>query len=203
MKFQRPWVVVAYGDIRGFGAWTASPSTSPEIKDPFVVAFHATLARYVKQRDKRIHVQFEGDGFMLIRELTPAERKNGAYAQFVRSVQTITRDVLRDLAGVEGDGLAGFRVRFTDGYSYKFMMPDPNDPTCQREVPVYMEYALNAASHLKNVNPGVLCLVFKSFAKALGKYRDEFGVRPLGKPSCYPPSVDRQHVKTLHVLEKF
>jgi len=199
---ERKWVVVACGDIRGFGAWTYRAVNSPEVKEPFISRFYRTMESYVR-RHTDYHFKYLGDGFMTLREFTVEERRNGAIAKFIGTLLRITNGVRQDIAECDYPSPDGFRIRFMDGHAYKLMVLDPNDPARKRTIPEYVEYPLNTAQRLLEVNPDEICLATEGIVKRLRRHRSVFRVRPLGKPSCYPKGVNREDVDGLWVLESF
>jgi len=195
----RRWVIVAFGDIRGFGSWTYRGSNSREILDPFINRFYRTMKEYVR-RYKGYRFKYLGDGFMVLREFTAEERTNGAVFEFVKSLIEITRKAREDVEKCAWPRPDGFRIRIVEGHACKIMVLDPNDPKRRRRIPEYVEYPINTAQRLLEVNPETLCLATEGVITALGKYRSSFRVQPLKKPSCYPRGVNREDIDGLHVI---
>jgi len=194
---ERKWVVVAFGDIRGFGLWTSRAANSPEVKEPFINDFYKTLEDYVC-RHKDIHFKYMGDGFLVLQELGGRDSE-GVY-KFLKKVRSITKRVLLDIKRCPYPNPAGFRIRIASGDVYKRMVIDPNDPERKRKIPEYVEYATNKAAHLLMVNPELTCLITESVIKALGKYRSFFRLRKLAHPSSYPESVNKIDIDGLRIL---
>lgn len=196
---ERKWAVVAFGDIRGFGAWTSRAASSREVKDPFLLEFYAQMDAYVlKHRD--VHFKRTGDGFMALREF--AHGKNGkAIAEFILTLRCLTRKCRRALGECRYPRPDGFRVRIMCGDVYKIMVIDSNDPQRKRMVPEYVEYPTNGASHLLQVNPEIVALATEGVVAEMGDAGKVFRVRKLIAPSCYPTSVNKADVDGLHILK--
>jgi len=194
---QRTWNITAFGDIRGFGSWTSRAAVSREIKDPFIERFYALMDEYVlKYRD--VHFKREGDGFMASKKFEfGKDQKN--ICDFIITLKDLTLSMLKEIKNCpeEFDGIV---LRIFDGYVYEIMCVDANDPERKRRVPEYVEYSTNGASHLKEVNPEILCLATKGTVRALGKYGSVFRVRNLEQPSCYPSSLNKVDVEGLKIL---
>jgi hypothetical protein len=197
---ERQWIITSYLDIRGFGSWTANPEASREFKDPFISRFYQTMEDYVRE-NTAVHGKYVGDGFMGIKEFTLQQRENGAVYEHMKSLKILTRRALADVQSCGEIAPKGILIRHTDGYSYKIMMLDPNDPERKRLIPEYVEYVTNTAANLKEVNPEILSICTLGVAKALGKYGSAFRVRPLGTPSAYPKSVNRETLEGLQILD--
>ena len=196
---ERTWIMSAFLDLRGFGTWIYRASVSKEIKEPFIQGYLEIVQNYVKAH-KDIHFKYLGDGFLAIREFSAAEKKNGAILDFIKGLRCVTRKIMRLIADCEMPP-DGIRVRITAGYSYKVMVVDPCDPTRKNMVSEFIEYSINTAERLMDVNPEVVCVVTEDVAKVLKRYRSLFRMRKLGVPSCYPKSVNREDLETLEVLK--
>jgi len=196
---ERTWITSAFVDLRGFGTWIYRASIPKEIKEPFIVGYLEIVQGYVKSRND-IHFKYLGDGFLAIKEFTLYERKNGAIVDFIKGLRCATRKIMRLIRDCERPP-DGVRVRVTCGYAYKVMVVDPCDQTRETMVSEFIEYGINTAERLMEVNPDVLCIVTEDVAKALGRRGGSiFGMRPLGPPSFYPKSVNREDLEALAVL---
>ena len=197
-RIERRWVVCAFGDIRGFGSWTSRAASSREVKDPFVFSFYQSLQSYV-HKHKDVHFKYTGDGFFALKEFSNSDSKN--IALFLKTLRCATRKVRKDIRKCAWPQPDGFRIRITCGDVYRLTVVDPNDPKRKRLISEYIEYATNSAAHLLQVNPQVGALATEGVVKVLARYRSTFGVRPLGKPSRYPESVNREDVERLFILK--
>lgn len=195
---ERTWIVVAFGDLKGFGQWTSRAANSPEVKEPFLIAFYKSLESYVQDR-KDVYFKYLGDGFMVCREFDKKDSKE--ICKFLKTIQVLTNDIKKDIRNCGYPQPDGFRIRIAAGDVYKVYVLDPNDPSRKRKIPEFLEYATNQAAHLLKVNPDITCLATEIVVKALGKYRSIFRVRELKEPSAYPESVNSVDIKTLKVLK--
>lgn len=191
--------MVAYGDIRGFGAWTYRAANTNEVKAPFIRRFYDTLEFYIR-RHPEAHFKAQGDGFLIIREFTPKERKAGALMKHLLTLRGLTHRVRADVAACAWPKPEGFRIRITCGDAYKIMMVDPNDPEKKRRIPEYVEYVVNAAQRILMVNPEIVCLVTEGVITALGKGAKAFRVRRLVEPSSYPTGVNKEDIDGLRIV---
>lgn len=81
------------------------------------------------------------------------------------------------------------------------MVVDPSDPERNKMVSEFIEYGINTAERLMEVNPELVCVVTKEVADILRKHRSLFRMRKLGAPSYYPKSVNKEDLETLEVLK--
>jgi class 3 adenylate cyclase len=195
---ERKWVVVAFGDLAGFGPWTSRAASSREVKDPFILKFYAVMQHYVRKHPN-VHFKYTGDGFMVLKEFTPGRCKK-EIVEFLLTLRCITRKAKRAVKECRWPPPDRFRIRISSGDVYKLMVLDPNDPQRKRLIPEYIEYATNTASHLLEVNPEITCLATEGVVDAMGEKGSLFGVRKLVSPSCYPKSVNREDIGGLKIL---
>lgn len=193
---ERQWVVVAFGDLTGFGTWTSRASNAPEIKEPFLEYFYATMQYFVKTKMDAT-LKYMGDGFMIVREFNNQREKSADILEFLKHLACITKRVRANIKNCADLELEGFRLRVNAGYVYKIMVLDPHDPQKERKIPEYVEYTINTCQKLLEVNPEVTCLATDFFVKALGRKRSAFRMRKFGKPSKYPKGVNSQDVEGL------
>jgi len=196
---ERHWAAVAFGDIRGFGAWTCRAATSKEVKEPFIYNFYQTMQFYVTNY-LDAHFKYLGDGMMITKEFTTAQRKNGVLLDYLLSLRDITRRARKDVADCDYPRPDGFRLRIAGGDVYKLMVIDPNDPERKRLIPEYVEYTVNLAQRLLEVSPEIMALCTENIGEAVSRKRSSIKVRPLGTPSVYPHGVNREDVDGLRVL---
>lgn len=196
---ERKWVIAAFLDITGFRSWTYRASTAPEMKEEFIGNFYTVLQGYVRA-NRDAWCKYEGDGLMVVREFTPAERKSKKELRtFFLSLRLLYRKVKKSLEQSEHPP-AGVRIRMISGYVYKLMVIDPQDPERERLIPEYLEYCTNTVRGLLEVNPEIACLATKGLIAGAGKGRSVFRVRALGTPSCYPKGVNREDVDGLEIV---
>lgn len=196
---QRTWIMAAFLDIRGFGTWIYRANIPREVKEPFLEEYLGIVQGYLKAQ-KDIHFKYLGDGFLVIKEFRPYERKNGAVFQFILDLKCVARKIIKAIKKCHQPP-DGVRVRIADGYAYKAMVIDPNDSERRVLVPEYIDYVVNMAERLMEVNADIHCVVTEGVAKSLGAYRSVFRCRKLGAPSTYPKGVNIEDLKTLEVLK--
>lgn len=196
---ERTWIVSAFVDLRGFGTWIYRASIPKEIKEPFIEGYLEIVQNFVRHRND-VHFKYLGDGFLAIKEFSATERRNGAVLDFVKGLRCVTRKIIRLIENCEWPP-DGIRVRITSGMAYKVRVVDPCDPERKNMVSEFIEYGINTAERLMEVNPEVVCVVTGDVAKVLRRYRSIFRMRKLGTPSCYPKSVNREDLETLEVLK--
>ncbi len=197
---ERKWVIGAFLDISGFRSWTYRAATSPEIKEKFLHQFYAIMEWWVLN-----HVdcwsKYEGDAIITVKEFTEIERKNAALVlEYIKALGIL----LRKAQGLIRDCEApppGVRMRIMEGYTYKFMVLDPNDAERKRRIAEYVEYCINTLRGLLGVNPEHPAMATIGVVKAMGRSRSTIRVRPLGTPSYYPKGVNREDVDTLQILK--
>ncbi len=195
----RKWIVAAFLDITGFRSWTYRASTAPEVKEKFIESFYRILQDYVRTQ-KEVWSKYEGDGIITIREFTPKERKAGnPIRRFVLDLKTLYREVQKVIKESES-APDDVRIRIMDGYVFKLMVLDPNDPERKKLIPEYLDYCTNTVRGLLGVNPEIPCLATKGLVQAMGKSRSVFRVRSLGAPSYYPKGVNNEDVEGLQIL---
>lgn len=197
---ERKWVVAAFLDITGFRSWAYRAATAPEVKEQFFGDFYRVFQCYIRNH-RDVWSKYEGDGILLIKEFTPAERKKKKpIVDFVLTLRCLFRKVRRVIRSAE-EGPEDVRIRQITGYVYKFMVLDPNDPDRQRLIPEYLDYCTNTVRGLLDVNPEIASLGTAGLVKSLGKGRSIFRVRPLKKPSFYPKGVNKEDVDGLEILK--
>ena len=193
---ERKWLLIAFGDLSGFGSWTSRASNAPEIKEPFLKDFYSTMGYFVKTREN-MTLKYMGDGFMIVQEFpTAREREQDSY-EFLKDLACITKRIRLNIKKCADLELKGFRLRINAGYAYKIMVVDPNDPKRERLIPEYVEYSINTCQKLLGVNPEISCLATDFFVKALGKKRSFVRMRKLEKPSSYPKGVNSEDTEGL------
>lgn len=197
---ERKWIVAGWLDINGFRTWTRRASIAPEQKQIFILEFYKLLQSFVREH-KSSWSKYEGDALLCIREFSRSQKQDRRQIiAFVKSMRRLYRKVRRMLKGLE-DGPPGVRVRWVDGYVYKIMVLDPNDPKRQRLIPEYVDYCLNTLKGLLEVNTEHDCLAMKGVVRRLGKNAKKiFKSRQLGKPSKYPKGVDKEDIDGLHIF---
>lgn len=192
----RRWVIAAFLDLNGFRSWTYRASTAPEIKERFISDLYEVLQCFVRNQTE-CWSKYEGDGIMIVREFEQSSRS--AIPEYIKALRNLLRKVRMVILRSESSPEA-VRIRLMDGYVYKMMVLDPNDPERKRLIPEYLEYCTNTVRGLLEVNPEIPCLATAGVGKALGKNRSVFRMRPLRKPSCYPKGINKEDIDALEIL---
>lgn len=196
---ERKWVVAACLDISGFKKWTYRAAVSPEIKEKFLTDFYGVLQCYVKKHHGPWS-KYQGDGIFIVREFHEEQKKDRrSILNFILELRCLLRKTRKIIRNDEMPP-DGVRIRIMDGYVYKLMVLDPNDPKRERRIPEYVEYTMNTVKSLLEVNHEIPCLATENLVKNIGKGRSVFRVRPLGTPSSYPKGVNLEDVETLQIL---
>lgn len=196
---ERKWVIAAFLDLTNSRTWFYRAATSHEEKEAFVKTFYTILQDYVRERTD-CWSKYEGDALLTLKEFTPAERKDpkkiAAFFLDLRGLFGKVITLIRESESAPEDA----RIRIIDGYAYKVMVLDPNDPERKRMIPEYVEYGLNSLKGYLGVNPDTHCLATESVCKKMGNAGSVFRMRPNGTPSCYPKGVNREDVDALRIL---
>ena len=193
---ERKWVYAAFVDIRGFGTWIYRASIPQEVKEPFINLYSKILNNYV-MANPGIHCKYLGDGFLAIQEFPKEGRQIKALFEFLKRLRYAVRKI-KALIESMPHAPEGVRIRITEGYAYKISMTDPYFR--DRQVSEFIEYGINTAERLLQVNPEITCLVTEGVARKLDSYRSIFKMRKLGIPSCYPKGVNKEDLESLEIL---
>ena len=196
---KRTWVLASFGDIRDFGTWEYRAATPPEVKEPFILRFYETMQAYVRKHTE-VHFKYEGDGFLVIREFSAAERSTQAILKHLKDLHSFINQIKKDFNILDYPSLDNFIIRHFSGHVYKLRVLDPNDPKRKRLTNEFVGYVINAAHRLLEVNPDVTCLASEGVIKSLNKHKS-FVIKPLGAPSCYPKSMNREDVDKLQIIK--
>jgi class 3 adenylate cyclase len=196
---ERKWMVLASGDIRGFGTWTYRASNSLEIQAPFIQSFYDAMQQFVRARP-HLYFKYLGDGMMIGQEMSPSERRNGPLVEFLQDIQELTRRMCSIVAGCEWPAPDGFRMRIMAGYVHKIMVLDPTDPKRKRFIPEYVGYLANTVARLQEVNPATTCLVHENVVRPLLAKASMFDITKFETPREHPRGVNQEDLNALHVL---
>lgn len=188
----------AFVDLRGFGTWIYRATIPKEIKEPFIEEYLEIVQQYVKAYPE-IHFKYLGDGFLAIKEFS-GQGKSSAVLNYFKGLRCVTRKIKKLIHDCQRPP-DGVRVRVTEGYAYKVMVVDPSDLSRSTKIPEFIEYAINTAERMMEVNPELTCVVTEGVAKVLAPHRSIFRMRKLGPPSSYPKSVNREDLETLEVVK--
>lgn len=191
-------MVAAFLDLKGFRTWSYRAAIAPEIKEKFITEFYFALQNYVKNHHGSWS-KYEGDGIITVREFNDSQRKDRrSVLNFILELLFLLKKVKKVLSESENSP-DGVRIRIVDGYVYKLMVLDPNDPFRKRLIPEYLEYCTNTVRGLLEVNPNIPCLVTENLVRNLGK--NSLKIRSLIRPSCYPKGVNKEDVDGLKIID--
>lgn len=196
---ERVWIVSAFVDLRGFGTWIYRASIPREIKEPFIENYLEEVQNFLKN-SKDIHFKYLGDGFLVIKEFNANEKKNGAVFDFICELRDVTKKI-KILTENCSHPLTGVRIRISEGYAYKIKVLDPSDKDRKRLISEFIEYSINTAERLMEVNPEIICIVTEGVARSLGTKRESFKPLKLKNPSSYPNGVNVEDIHGLTILK--
>ena len=186
-------VLVAFGDVTGFGAWTRRGSNSPEEFKDFMVNLYKEFIRY--RNGNGYFVKLMGDGFMCITEIDKGSAKNRAL-EFMRHALDL-ESAIRGITKSTFPAPGSFRIRIAAGHVWKMVASRPGQGTAQTD---YLGYAINLAARLLEIDRDSAILCHESIRKILnGAVRDsaEFGFKPAHIRGRCPRGVDPEDIRTL------
>ncbi|MCG3205525.1 MAG: hypothetical protein KCHDKBKB_02247 [Elusimicrobia bacterium] len=193
IQASRVKILVAFGDISGFGAWTRRGSNSPEEFKDFMVHLYKEFIRF--RNGNGYFVKLMGDGFMCITEIGKGDAKSRTL-EFLNhamdlefAIQTITRKTF--------PAPGSFRIRIAAGHVWKMVASRPGQETAQTD---YLGYAINLAARLLEIDRESSVLCHESVRRILNgaiRNRTEFGFKPLHIRIRCPRGVDPEDIRTL------
>lgn len=180
---ERRKVIVAFGDILGFTAWTRRASNAPEDCELLIQKIYEEFAAL--QSEMKCHFKLLGDGFMVLRELRQ-EKSCRVIGQFLRELYLVAERIDRIVKDHPPPRPDGFRVRVAIG---RVFMPARKE---------YAGYPINLAQRLLEVSPHVLCICHESVGPALiEKKAHGIRVERMAVPKETPRGVDSDDLKGL------
>ncbi len=178
---ERKRVLVAFGDILGFGSWMIRASNAPEVTHDLIDQVYAEFERFMAHMN--CHVKFLGDGLMIIREMggghnckMTREFLVDAY-HFAFSVNEIIKD--------HYPRPDGFRLRVASGHVWKRSMTHG-----KRRGDEYVGYSVNLAQRLLEVSPQTLAVCHESIVEILAQKKGIIAFERMGDPKERPRGVD-------------
>lgn len=195
---ERKCVMVAFGDILGFGVWSRRAANPPEVRDPFIVTFYGEIERFLTSYPD-VYAKFLGDGFMIVKELPEKGHKCFAVIKLMRDLAALTRRLTTIVKNCGDPPPTGFRLRIATGYCTKFSVTDPNDR--KRKVAEYVAYVINLAQRLLEVSPEIALLCTEGTVKILGRKKHGFRIRRLVGTKQIPRGVDPEDIEGLRIVE--
>ncbi len=193
----RTWVIVAFGDILGFGTWRRRAATQPEISGPFLQKFYDEIQAFNKNFP-HFYLKYLGDGLMLIMELSAGENSKRC-AEVIGQIGLLNARLLKAVRECPFPAPEGFRMRMAAGHVDKIMVVDPLDR--HREVPEFVGYSINLAQRLLEISPSTPFLCHESVLNVLGNKKKNFKVRKLESPTEKPRGIDSEDINGLWIVE--
>ncbi len=187
---QRCWVIAAFGDIRGFGAWAYRASNSLESQKPLIQKFYRCMENFQVSK-------YLGDGFMVIQEMSPLQQKDREVLRFLREIKLLTQEMQGVLKTSEVP-IDGFRVRIMGGYVWKVLVREVKDRRSYKRTWEYVGYATNTAQRLLSVEPETICLIHENLLKYLTeKDQEVMEIKKFRTPTNIPIGVNSEDLEGL------
>lgn len=186
-------VLVAFGDVSGFGAWTRRGSNSPEEFKDFMIHLYKEFIRF--RNGNGYFVKLMGDGFMCIIEIGKGSAK-ARTLEFLNHAVDLESAIQKIMTGVFPSP-GSFRIRIAAGHVWRMVASRPGEVTEQTD---YLGYAINLAARLLEIDRESAILCHESVRKILnGAIRSstEFGIKPARIRSRCPRGVDPEDIQTL------
>ncbi len=181
-------IIVAIGDLSGFGKWFESISDMEIELKPFMRSFSELVEEFTK--NPNYFIKNTGDGFLLIMELR--EKENGKYvAELLKNLMLMKIRVRRLINLQPYPRLDGFRIRVTSGIAWKMINRGKFD---------YLGRCINLASKLLRVGKTIPFIIHESIKdyipkSVIRKYLFKFEKKSMG--SDYPDGVYQKDMESL------
>lgn len=193
IKAGRVKVLVAFGDVTGFGAWTRRGSNSPEEFKDFMVHLYKEFIRF--RNGNGYFVKLMGDGFMCITEINKgsAKARTLEFMGHALDLESAIRSITKNTFPEPGS----FRIRIAAGHVWKMVASRPGQGSTQTD---YLGYAINLAARLLEINRESAILCHESVKKILnGALRGgaEFVFKSAHIRGRCPRGVDPEDIRTL------
>ncbi len=195
---ERKRIIIAFGDILGFGTWHRRAANQPEISGPFLQKFYDELQAF-QARSRDLYLKYLGDGIMILKELPETKKSIGYSREFIRNVGFLNSRLLRIIRFCPFPAPEGFRTRVASGYVDKIMIHDPLDR--KKRIPEYVGYSINLAQRLLEISPSVPFICHESVVKIVGRKRALFRFKRLPEQSNKPRGIDSEDISGLWVIE--
>lgn len=186
-------VLVAFGDVTGFGAWTRRGSNSPEEFKDFMVHLYKEFIRF--RNGNGYFVKLMGDGFMCITEIDKgtAKKRTLEFLNHAVDLESAIRGITRNTFPAPGS----FRIRIAAGHVWKMVASRPGQAATQTD---YLGYAVNLAARLLEIDRESAILCHESIKKIVnGSVIKESGFRlkPAYIRGRCPRGVDPEDIHLL------
>lgn len=167
---ERKRVLVAFGDILGFGTWTKRAVHSPEDLHDLINFVYDEFELFTEESGW--YVKFLGDGIMVVRELSNGHNC-GITVEFMKRCYEFSVRVHEGILS-SYPRPDGFRLRMTAGYVWKRRSVQ-RSRTGRRAFPEYIGYPVNLAQRLLEVSPETLCICHDTVRAIVGERK--MGIR--------------------------
>lgn len=193
IQASRVKVLVAFGDVTGFGAWTRRGSNSPEEFKDFMVHLYMEFIRF--RNGNGYFVKLMGDGFMCITEIGKgnAKARGLEFLSHAMDLELAIQKIMRNTFPAPGS----FRIRIAAGHVWKMVASRPGQGTKQTD---YLGYAINLAARLLEIDRESAILCHESVKKILnGSLRGtaDFTLKLAHIRGRCPRGVDPEDIRTL------
>lgn len=189
---ERKKVIIAFGDIRGFTAFTRR--AAPEEKIDLLRFVYSDFQRLVDPN--KYFVKYDGDGIMILKELDQAT-KNTEIHDFLIKVYGLGVKVRKSIDN-SYPRPDGFLVRVAMGMSFKMMVKNPYGGKPSK-VPEYVDYPVNLAKRLHEVYRTEHTAICTGNIGQIIKNSPDSGIIAgiLDKPEIVPHGIDVEDVSDL------
>lgn len=186
-------VLVAFGDVTGFGAWTRRGSNSPEEFKDFMVQLYKEFIRF--RNGNGYFMKLLGDGFMCITEIDKksAKKRISEFLNHAVELESGIRKITKNTFPAPGP----FRIRIAAGHVWKMIASRPGQEAIQTD---YLGYAVNLAARLLEIDRESAILCHESVKKILNGSpigKGEFTLKPAHINGRCPRGVDPEDIRTL------
>lgn len=170
----RARVLVATGDIRGFGRWIKRAGTSVEEQWDLISKLYARVLNIA--HDKGYYAKMLGDGFLIVRELDATNNWEDVLKD-LKTLSCLTKNILKDIAGLPSPRPDGFRIRVVVGHAWKIVARTcPNNRLCKNQLD-FIGYPINLSSRLLRIAPSIPCICHESAKEIVGNRHEIIGSR--------------------------
>lgn len=205
----RSRVLVATGDIRGFGRWIKRAGTSIEEQWALISKLYSRVLSLATS--KGYYVKMLGDGFLIIRELN--ETNNWEIVlKDLKLLSCLAKRIQWDIAELPSPRPDGFRIRVVAGHAWKVLARTcPNNALCRNQQD-FVGYHINLASRLLHVLPEIPAICHESVKEIVGNRHEIIGSRKnegfridfkrLDDPRVREQGVDPEDLRELWSFKK-
>ena len=193
IKAERVKVLVAFGDITDFGAWTRRGSNSPEEFKAFMGQVYHAFIRF--RNGNGYFVKLMGDGFMSIVEIDGGKAKSKT-DEFIRHALELDQS-FRKIATTTFPPPGSFRMRIVAGHVWKMVASRPGQGSAQID---YLGYPVNLAARLLEIDRPSAILCHESVKKILngiGARNGEYQLNSIHVRSRCLRGIDPEDVRNL------